>query len=150
MRKTYFIEKSFGPIGSPSGMLLFGVGIITSFSSIYALFLVFSGAFIGFTSQSTIIDFDNNRIKSSNNLFGIFRIGKWIKVDSNLKISIKKANRVWRGYSLSNRILDITREAYTVNLYDADQKIILPLMKVNSIDIARAESEILRQKLGLK
>ena len=86
------LEKSFGPIGSAAGMFMFIAGLVTTcFISLIGLILVLIGAFVGFTTTSTLIDLKNNKIKLSNNLFGIIKIGKWIDIKSNMKIGIKKS-----------------------------------------------------------
>ena len=78
MRIKNKLDKSFGPVGTSAGSLLFVVGMIVIFNSIYGLILVVLGAFVGFSSTGTIIDTEKRRIKFSNNLFGIFQTGKWI------------------------------------------------------------------------
>jgi len=122
MKTNNLLEKSFGPVGTSAGVLMFIVGVIATFNSFYGLILVFWGAFIGFTSTSTLIDFDRRRVKFSNNFFGIIRIGNWINIESDMKIGIKKSNKVWRAYSMSNRTLDIESKDFRIILYDSDDK----------------------------
>jgi hypothetical protein len=56
------------------------------------LILIIIGAFIGFTTSSTLVDFDKKRIKFSNNLFGIITTGKWTYINSDMKFGIKKSS----------------------------------------------------------
>ncbi len=54
------LDKVFGPVGAASGVFLFIAGGIMSYFSWSGLILVFAGAFIGFTSTGTWIDFEKN------------------------------------------------------------------------------------------
>jgi hypothetical protein len=74
------LDKMFGPVGTSAGIFLFVAGLIISYFPFTGLFLVLIGAFVGFTSTSTMVDFDNKRLRFSNNIFGIFPIGQWIFV----------------------------------------------------------------------
>ena len=74
-------EKSFGPVGIFAGVVLFVTGIILIIFHLSGLILLLIGAFVGFSSTSTLIDYENKRVIFSNNLFGIIRIGKWLKIE---------------------------------------------------------------------
>lgn len=143
------LDKSFGPIGTVAGITIFVVGIILVFFSLSGLFLIFFGAFVGFSSTSTLIDFDKKRIKFSNNLFGIFRTGKWLDISTDMKIGIKKSNKTWRTYSQGSRTLDISNQDFRIILYDSANKEIMPVMKTNTFDSAKIEIEKLSKQLGL-
>jgi hypothetical protein len=144
------LEKSFGPVGSVSGMFIFIAGFfVTFFISLTGLVLILIGAFIGFTSSSTLIDFDKKKVKLSNNIFGIIKIGHWINLDSNMTIGIKKSNRVWRSYSRSNQALDISDNDFRLILYDSTEKQIIPLKRVDSYKSAKLELDSLIKQLGL-
>jgi len=143
------LDKSFGPVGASAGIFLFVVGIITLYTSWYGLILVLLGAFIGFSSTSTIIDSDKRRVKFSNNLFGIIRTGKWIFVNQDMKIGIRKSNVTWRAYSKSNRPIDIDDIDFRLVLLDTENQEIMTLKKTDSLESAKAELEILCKKLAL-
>ncbi len=150
MTTTNKLDKSFGPIGSPAGVFMFIIGLIaTYFSIILGLILVLVGAFMGFTSTSTVIDYDKRRIKLSNNLFGVFKTGQWINIEPSMKIGIKKSNRAWRAYSRSNRTLDIAIKDYRIILYDSNDKQIMPIKKIATLESAKMELELLSNKMGL-
>ena len=160
MKRTYRFDKSFGPVASISGKIIFVVGLIVTYYELSGLILVFFGSFIGFTNSSTTIDAVNKRVRYSNNLFGIIRIGKWLKVEKNMRIGIKKDNKVHRTYSRGNRILDIKGDAKKMYLYDNYGNQIIPVMKVqngkniaeevdkicNELEIPRVISEKQQQK----
>ena len=143
------LDKSFGPAGSSAGIFLFIIGIITTITSLFGLVLVLLGAFIGFSSSSTFIDSDKRRIKFSNNLFGILKIGKWIQINPAMKLAIKDSAITWRTYSRGNRTLDIESKDFRIILLDSDNQEIMQIKKTNSLDLAKAELEILCNKLGL-
>jgi len=143
------LDKSFGPIGTVAGITIFIVGIILVFFSLSGLFLILLGAFVGFSSTSTFIDFDKKRIKFSNNLFGIIRAGKWLDIATDMKIEIKKSNKTWRAYSQGSRTLDISNQDFRIILYDSANKQIMPVMKTKTLDSAKIEIEKLSNQLGL-
>jgi uncharacterized membrane protein len=148
------LDKVFGPVGSPAGVFIFIAGLILTFISfpgtIIKIVLLLIGAFIGFTSTGTIIDYHNKRIKFSNNLFGFIKIGQWIKIDPEMKIGIKKSNRAWRAYSRANQTIDIVNKDFRIILYDSGNNHILTIKKTNTLNKAKAELEKLGNQLGLR
>ena len=145
------LDKSFGSVGAFSGIILFvvGIGLIISYFSLTGFFLLCLGAFVGFSSTSALIDFDRKRVKFSNNLFGIIPYGKWIDIESGMKIGVKKSETNWRTYSKGNRTLDINNSDFRVIIYSSDNKEIMPLMKISTLDTAKMEAEMICNQLGL-
>jgi len=143
------LDKSFGPAGTSAGIFMFIAGIVVTFYSFTGLILVLIGAFVGFTSTSTMIDNDKKRIKFSNNLFGFIKTGQWIDIKPEMKLGLKKSNRVYRAYSRSNRTLDIDSKDIRLILYGADYKQIMPIKKFDSLDIAKVELKKSGNQLGL-
>jgi hypothetical protein len=143
------LEKSFGPVGSVAGLLIFFAGIYTTFTSLTGVILILLGAFVGFTTTSALIDFKKKKVKLSNNIFGIIKIGHWINLDSSMKIVIRKSNRVWRTYSRSNRSFDISDDHFELILYDSTGKPIIPVKKVTSLKAAESERDSLSRQLEL-
>jgi hypothetical protein len=144
------LDKSFGPVGSSSGVLIFVVGLIMTYHSLPAIILAMFGAFVGFTFSSTLIDYDLKRIRFSNNFFGIIKTGKWINIEPSMVIGLKKSNRTWRSYSKGNRSYDYTQVDFRINLYDSNNNLIAPLKKVHSVVSAKEEVELMANLLGLK
>jgi len=143
------LDKSFGPVGTTAGIVIYAVGIITIFSSLYGLILAVLGAFVGFTSTSTFIDFEKKRIKFSNNIFGIIQTGKWIPVEPTMKIGVQESNVTWSAFSQGNRNLNIEQKDFRILLYDSENREILTLMKTGSMESAKVEMEILCNKLEI-
>jgi hypothetical protein len=143
------LDKSFGPVGTSAGVFLFAAGLITTYYSLTGLILVIIGAFVGFTATSTLIDFDKRRLKFSNNLFGIIRIGKWTNINEDMKIGIKKSNKAWRAYSRSNRTLDISKNDFRLTLFDKNGKEIMPIKKYSNPDSAKSDLDKIRKQLEL-
>lgn len=143
------LDKMFGPAGTAAGEFIFVAGLIITYFSITGLILVLIGAFVGFTSTSTSIDFNKKRLKFSNNIFGIVPIGQWIYIGTDMKIGIKKSNKVWRTYSRSNRILDIANNDYRLILYDSNDKEIMPIQKSDNLDSAKLNLDKICRELGV-
>lgn len=147
MKTNYKLDKSFGPAGTSAGIFLFFTGLIITYFSLTGLILVVIGAFVGFTHTSTLIDFNKRRLKFSNNLFGIIRIGEWIYIHTDMKIGIKKTNKAWRAYSRSNRTLDITKNDYRIMLFDKNGKEMMPVKKFSSLDDAKSDLDKISKQL---
>ncbi len=149
MIKENKLDKSFGSVASFAGIVIFITGLVFTYFSLAGLILILIGAFVGFTSTSTSINFDTKTLRYSLKLFGIFNTGKWISADSEMKIGIIKSNKIWRTYSRSNRPLDIPDNSYKIYLFDADNKPLIPIKKIDSPDSAKVELYTLGKQLGI-
>jgi membrane protein implicated in regulation of membrane protease activity len=149
MKTNYRLDKSFGPIGVIAGITILIAGILLVPFSLAGIFLVLIGAFVGLTSTSTIIDYEKKRMKFSNNLFGLMSVGKWITVEHDMKIRIKKSNKTWRNYSRGNRTLDITNQDFRIILYDSADRQVMPISKASTMDLATEKMKEINEKLGL-
>ncbi len=56
------LDKPFGPFGTATGFFMFLGGIIATYFSLFGLIIAFIGAFVAFTTTSTIVDTDNKKI----------------------------------------------------------------------------------------
>jgi hypothetical protein len=149
MTENFKLDRSFGPVGSFSGMILFVVGSISTFFYFSGLILVLIGAFVGFTSTSTMIDYVEKRIKFSNNIFGFIKTGQWISIVPEMKIGIKKSDIMWRAYSRGNRTLDIDNNGFRITLLNSNDKEIMEIKKADSLESAKLDQETISQRLGL-
>jgi hypothetical protein len=146
---TNKIYNSFGPI-SFAGKLIFIFGCGTVWFSPYAVFLIFGGAFIGFTYCCTSIDVDNRAIRSGDVLFGMFKTGFWLNVKPDMTIGLQRAEEVWRIYSLSNRILKTRENNFLIVLFNSRGKKLFPLNKATSKESANNELYRLSDLLNIR
>ncbi len=150
MIETYKFGKAFGPVMSFSGIVIFVVGLATTiFYSLGGIIFILIGALLAFTNSSTSIDFEHKRARFTFNLFGIFRIGKWKKLQENMKIGFRKSNNVYRTYSRSNRTVDVSQEDKKIYLVDNKGKEILPLKKISDDDNIKEQLKEMSEKLQL-
>jgi hypothetical protein len=143
------LDKSFGPSGSFAGYILFAGGLIATYSNSGGLILVLIGAFVGFSSTSTLIDPGKKRIKFSNNLFGFIPIGKWINIENSMKLGIKESNVTWTTFSRSNRSVDTVNKDFRIALYDSSENEIMEIHKDDSLEEVRVELGIISRQFGL-
>jgi hypothetical protein len=143
------LDKSFGSVGTSAGIFLVFIGIIVSCLYPSALVLILIGGFVGFSGTSTRINYNKKQVKFSNNIFGFIPVGKWISLESSMKIGIRESNQTYRAYSRGNRTLDIARTDFRLTLFDSQNREIVPLKKFNTIEVALMELEIMSGKLGL-
>jgi len=149
MKEKHCLDKSFGPAGSSAGILMFIVGIITIYFSFLGALFIILGAFVGFSRTTTRIDFENSKVMFSNDIFGLFKTGKWIPVEPGMKIGIRVVKKGWRSLSLSNQELDSVQTDYRVILFGSNNKEIMPILKTNSSAIAKSQSEDLANRLNI-
>lgn len=142
-------NKSFGPVAFFAGIIMFLVGIAILWQSLLGIILIISGAFTGFSFSATSIDFNNKRVRCANYLFGIIPSGRWINVQNDMSIGIKKSDLVWKAYSRSNRSIEIPEKHFLVVLFDSQQKILMPLQKAQSLSEAKEIQNTLSEKLSL-
>ena len=145
------LDKPFGPAGTFAGIFIFIVGLITTvLFSFTGLFLALIGAFFGFTYTSTLVDFERKRVKFSSNLFGLIPTGKWLEINSEMKLGLKKSNRVYRAYSRSNRTIDVNKKDIRLKLCGPNKKQLMELKKFDSVEAAKAGIKEYSEHLGLK
>ncbi len=144
------LDRAFGPFGSSTGLFIFIGGAIAVYYSFIGIILAITGAFIGLTSTSTIIDTDNKRIKFSNDLFGVISTGKWIDIKPDMLLGLKKAHHGYRSYIRGTQTYDIHINDIRIILYSPDKKQIMTVNKATSLDAAKAEREKISNLLGLK
>lgn len=144
------LDKSFGPVGSFAGIIVFLAGLGSLYFSGFSLILVLIGAFMGFTYSSTEIDFSRKRVRFLNNLFGVIKLGQWMNVKPDMKLGITKSRKIWKSYSGGNRELDITNEDYRLVLYNSSGKKIMPVKKVDNMNSAKIELETICRQLEIK
>ena len=147
--ESFRLDKSFGPVGSSAGTFVFIAGIISTWFSLAGLAMVLLGAFVGFSTSRTTVDFNKKRIRFSNDLFGFVKTGKWIIIEPGMALGIRHEDRAWRAYSRSNRPLDIETSDLRIFLFDSSGKIILPVMKTDSPETAETELVKLGNQLNL-
>ncbi|NMD01325.1 MAG: hypothetical protein GYA62_16610 [Bacteroidales bacterium] len=114
MIKSYKLDKIFGPVSTSSGIFLIISGLIATYFSFIGLVLILIGFFLGFSNTGTTINIEKKRIRFNNNIFGVIPIGKWVKIQDDMKIGIVKSNKKWRTYSRSNRIIDTQISDYRI------------------------------------
>lgn len=144
------LDIAFGPFGSSTGFFLFIGGIITVYFSLFGLIIAIIGAFVSFTSTCTFIDFDNKRIKFSNNLFGIFPVGKWIDIRPEMKLGLKKSQKGYQAYIRGTQPVGLHINDIRIYLYGNDNKQIMPVKKFDSYETSKRELNELSNKLGLE
>jgi len=150
MSIRYKLGKTFGPVGSVAGIILFVSGLILVWFSLSAIIKIFLGSFLGFTFSSTEIDFEQKKVRHSDVLFGVIKTGKWVDIKPEMKIGILKSRKTWRTYSRGNRELETPVEDHRLVLFNGAGKIQIPLKKFDSTEEARIEQDEWCRRLNIK
>ncbi len=146
----YKLGKTFGPVGSVVGIVLFLSGLILVWFSLSALIKIFLGSFLGFTFSSTEIDFEQKKVRHSDVLFGMFKTGKWIDIKPEMKIGILKSRKTWRTFSAGNREHKTPVEDHRLVLFTGAGNNRIPLKKIGSTEEARIEQDEWCRRLNIK
>ena len=139
MKQNHYLGKTFGPMGSSAGIVLFFFGLIAAANSLWAILLILFGAFLGFTSERTIIHFELKKLNYSTHLFGFIRTGSWMDVEPSMKLRIRKSKKNWRCLSWGNRTFEFEQENMRIVLCDSHGNQILPIKDAVSLDQAELE-----------
>ncbi|HLN19945.1 MAG TPA: hypothetical protein VK213_02580 [Bacteroidales bacterium] len=142
-------NNSFGPFASSTGIFMLIGGLIIAYFNLTGLFLAIIGAFVAFTSTSTIIDTANRRIRHADFLFGLLPFGKWIDIKDDMKLGIKKVRRGYTGYIRGTQPMSIVSSEIRIILYDSSQKQILPVKRCKSDESALHEIKEISSLLGI-
>lgn len=144
------LDTTFGPFGSSTGFFLFIGGIITTYYALVGIVIAIIGAFISFTTTSTLIDTEKKRIKFSNNLFGFIRVGRWIEIKPGMRIGLKKSHKGYRAYIRGAQPIGIHNKDFRIFLYGSDNKLIMPIKKFDSYESSKIELKNLNTILGIE
>jgi len=142
------LDNAYGPVGRASGSLLLLAGVILVFYSFSGLILILMGGFIGFTYTSVNVDFYRRRVKFTNMILGIVPVGKWLVIQDDMKIGIKKSNKSWSAYSRGNRELEIPANDYRLILCDSKGREIMAVKKFDSLEEAKISLDVYSKQLG--
>jgi hypothetical protein len=137
--------KFFGPSFAYTGYALMIAGLLTISYSFTSLFLLIPGIFIAFTNYGTIIDTDNNKVKTYTSLFGFIRTGKWIEISRFSRFSIEKATRRYTSYSRGSVRFDMNISSINLLLINRDGKGKIILKKFNKFEDAQKEMDELEK-----
>lgn len=150
MKRTYPLDKIFGSMGTTVGFVLGLAGLYASFQSLWGLLLLVLGAFMGFSSTATEIDFQNQRARFVNKIFGVFPVGKWIALVSDMHLGLRPTKRVHTTYSRSNRTLRQEERDFRIYLYDRNGTELFPIKKNASAQAAQEQLLALSRELGIE
>jgi len=149
----YKLEDSFGPIGSFSGKITFFALLIMMLTyqfTPFALIILLIPAFIGFSKTHIFIDPEKFRVRFSTTVFGLIPTGKWIDIDDEMEIGIRKNQEQWQYIGLSNKSLRLKQKSYKIVLYKTHNKPLLTLKYVSTIEEAEKELNRLALMLGME
>jgi hypothetical protein len=150
MKATYKLDKTFGPVASVSGVILFLSGLILVWFSLSAIVINLLGAFLWFTFSRTEIDFDRKKVRHSDVIFGLIGTGKWMEIKPEMKIGIVKSRRTWKTFSAGNRELETPVEDQQLILFTGAGKKRIPLKKVISREAAKKEQDEFCRRLNIQ
>jgi len=142
------LDYTFGIGGVVFGIAILMFGIYVCFYSWIGVTTIVVGAFLTFSNSSTKIDFDNKRMKFSNNLFGIFSIGYWIAIKPGMNLHVKDCTKKNKT-SVSNKNSVLQNNEFKIFLVNEDGKDILAVKKFSDKVLAEKEIEEFKLKFGM-
>jgi hypothetical protein len=143
------IDSIFGTVGVFAGWIILIFGIYSCFYSLIGISTVVVGLFLAFTNTSTKIDFENNKAKFSNNLFGIFSVGYWTEITSDMSLSLQKTTKSQNIFAFSNQKITNTAQDYRIMLINEKGIAIMPLKKFDKKEDAEKEINEFAEKFKI-
>ncbi|MDD2633901.1 MAG: hypothetical protein PHW82_00195 [Bacteroidales bacterium] len=144
------IDNTFGPIGVFAGIVILLLGIYSCFYNWIGLTSVIVGCFLAFSSTNTQIDFSNKRVKFSNNIFGLLKIGYWTDIKPEMSLTIHKTPSKHKASLQANETQNQTVKDYRIMLIDEKGVPILALKKFRDKIKAETSLKELAEKLNIK
>lgn len=143
------LDKTFGQIGSIIGILILLFGIYVCFYSWVGVTTIIVGAFLAFTHTSTKVDYDNKRMKLSNNLFGLISIGFWTDVKQGMQLNLKDISKSQtESKDASGRTIQ-SHSDYRIFLFSEKDAEIMAIKKCDNKESAEKELIELKAKFSL-
>ncbi|MBK3519424.1 hypothetical protein [Carboxylicivirga marina] len=151
MIESNVLGKTFGPVGSFTGIVLFCFGLYSVvIGALGGIVLIITGAFIAFTRPYTSINYEQKKVRSGDKIFGFLKTGKWKDITGDMKVGLWSSSKTYRTYSRSNRSLDITEKRQIICLFNAQGKKLMMLKSVQKDEDMHEELETISANLGLE
>lgn len=146
---NYKLDKSFGPAGGTVGIFLMLVGAFTIHLSISGLVLILLGSFMAFSGTGSSVDTAHFRIKFYNNLWGLWKVGKWEYVHPKMQLRLAHARMAYRVYSMSNQSMDVSEPDWRIYVHDGNSRQGQAICKFKKREEAEEELAMLSDVLNL-
>ena len=132
---TNKLDRSFGKNTFFPGIIFLITGTLLVFL-IWPAIMALAGAFILFTHDGVQLDTEKREVRPYQNLFGIFKTGKWIPLDRYIGLTMVPVKRVSKIMSMSNRSTSIEESDFRIYLVNHHRKPDFPIKKCKTADDA--------------
>lgn len=109
------LDRSFGKFAVFAGLIIFISGCLT-IKYIWPVFFILVSSFIIFTRAGIQIDTEKRQVRLYQNLFGIYKTGKWKSMDLYKGLILIPIKRYFRMASMSNRSATVEEHDYRIFL----------------------------------
>jgi hypothetical protein len=130
------LDRSFGKFAVFAGLIIFISGCLT-ITYIWPVFFILVSSFIIFTRAGTQIDTEKRQVRLYQNLFGIYKTGKWKSMDSYKGLILIPIKRYFSMASMSNRNTTVEEHDYRIFLVNKFNKPELAIKKCKTLDDAQ-------------
>jgi hypothetical protein len=145
------INLLFGLPGKIGGFIFILSGIWICFCyNLNGILILLPGAFIAFSTESTLIDTEKRKIVHTSMWFGIFETGNWIDIKPVMKLQIRKPDYRYLPSGKKRRMTEAGDNFYYILLCDENDEFILPVKKYKLKQNAEEELQGMKKLLGLK
>ncbi|MBC8314589.1 MAG: hypothetical protein ISR57_02705 [Bacteroidales bacterium] len=150
MHINHTLDKAFGPTGSFAGLILVIVGVILIPFFWAGAILIIIGAFTGFTASGCEINTETRQVRQYHLLFGLFKTGKWQRLEGFSGLRVVQTRNSYRAYSLSNRSIVTTTQDFRVVLEAGTPQSRVEIQKCSTREDADEEARKLSETLGME
>ena len=105
---------------------------------------------MGFSKTDIFIDTENHKIRFSSTFFGFIKTGKWIDINDDMEIGIRKSTEKWQVIGMSNKSITMKGTPYKIVLYKSQNIPLLTLKYASTIEEAEKELERFGKLLGME
>jgi hypothetical protein len=141
------LDRSFGKFAVFAGLIVFISGCLT-ITYIWPVFFILVSSFIIFTRSGIQIDTEKRQVRLYQNLFGIYKTGKWKTLDLYKGLILIPIKRYFRMASMSNRSATVEEQDFRIFLVNKMNKPDFPIKKCKTLE--DAQSRIDELSLWLK
>ena len=132
---TNKLDRSFGKFAFMPGVIILILGCLTILK-IWPVLFIITGAFIAFTHSGAQLETEKKEVRLYQNLFGIFKTGKWQSLNLFKGLTIIPVRRLSRMMSMSNRSTSFVENDYRIFLVNKSGKPEFPIRKCKTLEDA--------------
>ena len=117
--------------------LVMGIVLLLTSNWIFGIISSLIAFFLFFSYSGINIDTEKRTIKQYNNIFGIYKSGKWESLENYIGLTMVPMRKIYTVFSRSNRSNVSYEREFRIYLVNKRKKPAIPLKKCKTLDRAQ-------------